>query len=126
MRLLLAAVLALMVAACAQPPRAPEGLMDVASRPAEKALLTGIRAYEDGQYGESEKQLESALAAGLVSPRDRAAAHKYLAFIYCTSSRMAECEASFRAAHAADAGFALSRSEAGHPLWGPVYQRVLH
>jgi hypothetical protein len=36
-----------------------------------------------------------------------------------------ECEAAFRAARAADPGFVLSRSEAGHPLWGPVYRRVL-
>ena len=27
-------------------------------------------------------------------------------------------------ARAADPAFALSKSEAGHPLWGPVYQRM--
>jgi len=59
-----------------------------------------------------------------LSPRDRAAAHKLLAFIFCTSNRMSDCEVQFRAARAADPGFALSKSEAGHPLWGPVYQRV--
>lgn len=53
-----------------------------------------------------------------------AAAQKHLAFIYCTSQRVAECEAAFRAARLADPAFALSRSEAGHPLWGPVYKRV--
>ena len=37
---------------------------------------------------------------------------------------MAECEAAFRAARAADPAFALSRAEAGHPMWGPVYQRA--
>ena len=42
-----------------------------------------------------------------------------------TSERLAECESAFRAARAADPAFALSRSEAGHPLWGPVYRRVL-
>ena len=65
------------------------------------------------------------MAAGLASGRDRASAHKLLAFIACTSERLAECEASFRAARAAEPGFALNRSEAGHPLWGPVYRRVL-
>ena len=98
--------------------------MDVAERPAEKALLAGIRAYEDAQYAEAEKQLNAALAARLASAKDRAAARKHLAFIYCTSNRMAECEASFRAARQADPGFALSKSEAGHPLWGPVYRKV--
>jgi Tfp pilus assembly protein PilF len=125
----LALVLALLLAACAHrppsPPAAPpSGLLDVADRPAERALLAGIRAYDDAQYPEAEKQFRQALAANLASPRDRAAAHKHLAFIACTSNRMAECEAAFRAARQSDPGFALSKSEAGHPLWGPVYKRL--
>jgi len=125
-RLLLAAGLLCLAAltGCVQPPVAPSGLIDVAERPAEKALLAGLRAYDDAQYPTAEKQLQTALHAGLVSPRDRAAAHKHLAFIFCTSNRASECEAEFRAARAADPAFALSKSEAGHPLWGPVYRRV--
>jgi len=114
----------LFLSACAQPPTSPVGLTDIAERPAEKALLSGIRLYDDGQYAEAEKQLNAALKLNLTSPKDRAAAHKYLAFIYCTSNRHALCEASFRAAVQADPTFALSKSEAGHPLWGPVYKRV--
>jgi len=114
----------LFLTACAEAPRAPSGLMDVAERPAEKALLAGIRAYEDAQYPEAEKQFGAALHAGLASPKDRAAAQKHLAFIYCTTSRTTECEAAFRAARQADPAFALNKSEAGHPLWGPVYKRV--
>jgi Tfp pilus assembly protein PilF len=115
----------MLLAACVQPPMAPPvGLLDVAERPAEKALLAGMRAYDDAQYPQAEKQLQSALQAGLVSPRDRAAAHKLLAFIFCTSNRAIDCEVQFRSARAADPSFALSKSEAGHPLWGPVYQRV--
>jgi Tfp pilus assembly protein PilF len=121
--LVLAIAAAALLAACA--PMPPQGgLMDVAERPAEKALLAGLRAYDDAQYPQAEKNLQSALQAGLVSSRDRAAAHKLLAFIYCTSNRMNDCEAQFRAARAADPAFALTKSEAGHPLWGPVYQRV--
>jgi Tfp pilus assembly protein PilF len=110
------------LAGCAVPP--PVGLMDVAERPGEKALLAGLRAYDDAQYAQAEKSLGEALKATLVSPRDRAAAHKVLAFIYCTSERVAACEAAFRAARSADPAFALSKAEAGHPQWGPVYQRV--
>ena len=117
-------VLLAMLAGCAQPPTAPVGLLDVTERPAEKLLLAGLRAYEDAQYPQAEKQLQAALQASLVSPRDRAAAHKLLAFIACTSNRMIECEVQFRAARAADPAFALTKSEAGHPLWGPVYQRL--
>lgn len=117
---------AVFAAGCAQPPSTPApGLMDVTQRPAEKALLAGIRAYDDANYPEAEKHFNGALAAGLVSVRDKAAAHKYLAFIYCTSSRAAECEGAFRAARQADPAFSLTRSESGHPLWGPVYRRAL-
>ncbi|MFT3666171.1 TssQ family T6SS-associated lipoprotein [Piscinibacter sp.] len=113
------------LAGCAQMPAAPApGLLDITERPAEKALLAGMRAYDDAQYAQAEKQLQAALQAGLASPRDRAAAHKLLAFVLCTSNRASECEAQFRAARDADPAFALSKSEAGHPLWGPVYQRV--
>jgi len=122
---LLLAALTLLMAACAQQPPAPTGLMDVAGRPAEKALLAGIRAYDDAQYTEAEKQFQAALQAGLASAKDRAAAQKHLAFIYCTSRRVSECETAFRAARQADPQFALSKSEVGHPLWGPAYKRAL-
>ena len=118
------ALLSLLLAGCVVPPPAAPGLMDVAERPAEKALLAGMRAYDDAQYPVAEKQIGQALTEGLASPRDRAAAHKHLAFIYCTSDRISACEGEFRAAVASDPGFALSKSEAGHPQWGPVYQRV--
>lgn len=93
-------------------------------RPAERSLLDGIRAYDDGQYPAAETALRRALQQGLQSARDQATAHKLLAFITCTSDRTDECEASFRAARAADPAFALSRAEAGHPVWGPVYRRL--
>ncbi len=115
---------ALWLASCAQAPPAPVGLMDVAARPAEKALLAGIRAYEDAQYDVAESQLKLALQTGLASPKDRAVAHKHLPFIDCTSQRIAACETEFRLAREADPAFELSRSEAGHPVWGPVYRKM--
>ena len=127
----LLALLALLplLAGCAMPQPAPPtpagGLADLMERPAERALFEGIRAYDDGQYTLAEMSLRKALAAGLRSGRDQASAHKLLAFITCTSARAAECEAAFRAARQADPAFALGRSEAGHPLWGPVYRKAL-
>ena len=97
---------------------------ELMERPAERALVEGIRLYDNAQYPAAEAALQRALAAGLVSVRDQASAHKLIAFIACTSAREAECEAAFRAARAADPAFALSRAEAGHPMWGPVYRRV--
>jgi len=120
----IAALMLVLLAGCVVPPSSRPGLMDVSERPAEKALLAGMRAYDDGQYPQAEQSLNQALTAGLTSGKDRAAAHKYLAFIYCTSNRVPACEAQFRAARVDDPAFALSKAEAGHPQWGPVYQRV--
>jgi Tfp pilus assembly protein PilF len=120
---LLAALL--LCAGCAAPPAAlAPGISDLLARPAERALVAGMRAYDDGQYPLAERELKAALDAGLANGADRANAHKLLAFVYCTSRRTADCEAAFRAARAADAGFVLSHAEAGHPQWGPVYRRV--
>ena len=120
-------LMAALLAACSSPPAPPAptgGLAELMERPAERLLFEGIRAYDDGQYTQAETALRRALASGLRSGRDQASAHTLLAFITCTSERPAECEAAFRAARAADAAFSLSRSEAGHPLWGPVYRKT--
>lgn len=121
--------LAILTAGCATAPPpeakpAPSGLAELMERTAERALVEGIRLYDEGQYPASEAALKRALQAGLASARDQATAHKLIAFVACTSAREAECEAAFRAARAADPAFELARSEAGHPMWGPVYKRV--
>jgi Tfp pilus assembly protein PilF len=117
-----------LLAACAAlepPPPAPViAITDLTQRPAEQALLGGIRAYEDAQYETAEKSLRDALRLGLAAPRDTANAHKYLAFIFCTSNRFNECETAFIAAKKADPGFDLNKTEIGHPLWGSVYRKV--
>ena len=120
-----ALAVALLLAACATPQPTPSGLADLMERPAERALFEGIRAYDDGNYAVAETALRKALAGGLQTGRDQATAHKLLAFITCTSDRVPACEDAFRAARGADPAFTLSRSEAGHPLWGPVYKRTL-
>jgi Tfp pilus assembly protein PilF len=122
-RALLPFAVAALLAACAEAPPRPSGVV-VNERPAEKALLTGIRAYDDAQYLDAEKALKKALESGLASARDRATANKLLAFIYCTSERVSACEQAFRSARQSDPQFTLSKSEAGHPLWGPVYRKV--
>jgi len=108
--------------ACETPQQqAPVGLTDLTERPAERALMGAMRAYDDADYPAVERQANEAMKLGLRSPRDVATAHKLRAFVYCTSNRLAACEAEFRAARAADPAFALTRAEAGHPVWGPVY-----
>ena len=118
--------LAAMVAAlagCAVPEERPIGVTDLTERPAERALIGALRAYDDADYPSVERQVDEALKRGLRSPRDLATAHKLRAFVYCTSNRISACEAEFRAARVADPAFALSHAEAGHPVWGPVYLR---
>ena len=63
-----------------------------------------MRAYDDGKYAAAERELHAALARGPAQRRrDRAAAHKLLAFVYCTQpARRSQCEHAFRAARAAD------------------------
>ncbi len=110
------------LAACETPQaQSPLGLTDLTERPAERALMGAMRAYDDADYPAVERQANEAMKLGLRSNRDVATAHKLRAFVYCTSNRLAACEAEFRAARAADPGFALSHAEAGHPVWGPVY-----
>ncbi|MBL8342432.1 MAG: TssQ family T6SS-associated lipoprotein [Rubrivivax sp.] len=129
----IAALAGVVLAGCASPSNAPTSaatlvppsLAELMQRPAERALVDGIRLYDDAQYAQAEAQLRKALAAGLADARDRASAHKLLAFITCTTERLADCAAQFAAARAADPAFQLSRSESGHPVWGPVYRRTL-
>jgi len=102
-------------------PQQPVGLTDLTERPAERALMGALRAYDDADYPAVERQANEAMKLGLRSNRDVATAHKLRAFVYCTSNRLAACEAEFRAARAADPSFALTHAEAGHPVWGPVY-----
>ena len=116
--------LAILLTGCVAP-EAQIGLSDLSARPAEKALLAGIRSYEEAQYAEAERSLSASLAAGFTVPKDAALAHKYLAFIYCTSARLEECKRAFTAARAVDPSFVLSKKEVGHPQWGPVYKQTL-
>jgi hypothetical protein len=123
-RLRLAIALAAALTAGCMQASPPIGLLDVSARPAERALLAGLKAYDDAQYDPADRLFREALAAGLVSPRDRAEAHKRLAFIQCAAGRLGDCETEFKLARQSDRTFALDKTEAGHPVWGPVYKKL--
>ena len=89
----------------------------------ERGLALAIRHYEDGEYSRSMRTLERSLDLGL-SNRDQVTAHKYLAFLYCTSKQEAKCLAHFRMALSVDPSFDLQAAEAGHPMWGPAFRSV--
>lgn len=126
-----AALAALLLAGCEVlrpgPPPAPpptESIVALLERPAERALVNGLRAYEEGSFERAEQSFRTAVLQGPRDRRDLAIAHKYLAFIACAFNRLAECEQQFRNAFAADAAFVLTDAEIGHPIWGPVYRKV--
>src|SRR5437879_13082752 len=81
----------------------------------QAAFTTGVKQYENGDYAESAKNLQSALDKGL-GDRDKVAAHKHLAFIHCVSSRERQCRHAFRNAGAVDQTMSLAPAEAGHPI----------
>jgi Tfp pilus assembly protein PilF len=87
------------------------------------AFATGLKQYDDGDYLPAAKSLQTALDQGLTS-RDQVTAHKYLAFIHCSENRTARCRDEFHKALALDPSMDLSPAEAGHPIWGPIFQNV--
>jgi Tfp pilus assembly protein PilF len=89
----------------------------------QPALDAGAKAFEDGEYREAQKQLQTSLDAGL-GKSNQARAHKYLAFIYCVTDRMQQCRSEFGKALDADPSFELRDDEVGHPVWGPAFRAV--
>lgn len=89
----------------------------------DAALAAGLRHYEEGEYAESSKRLQSALELG-VAPPDRVNAHKHLAFIHCAAGRERSCRDEFRKALAIEPSLELAPAESGHPVWGPVFRSL--
>jgi Tfp pilus assembly protein PilF len=87
-----------------------------------KDLAGGIRAYENGDYEESERLLTRSLDEGLTFQRDEITARKYLAFTYCVTNEERRCREQFRKILELDPRFELDKGEAGHPVWGPVFR----
>ena len=109
-------------ATAAPPPRTSPSAPVLAK--AEQELARGIQSYEDGEHKRAARELQSALDLGLEAKRDRAKAHKYLAFIICVSGREKACRDQFRKALDADRDFALEPSEAGNPVWSAALRAV--
>ena len=123
---IVAAAGALLLAGCqTEPMRAAQADFKnlFSSSKGAPALAAGLRQYEDGNYAEASKNLQSAVEQGL-GRSDRVNAHKHLAFMYCVSGRTSACREEFRKALAIEPGLDLPPAEAGHPTWGPVFRSV--
>ena len=105
-------------------PDAPRPKSEIVVPTGEDRLAAGVTQYEEGNYAQAQRLLQSSIADGLASRTSRARAHKYLAFIYCVTDRTAQCREEFGNALSADSNFTLTAAEAGHPGWGPVFRSV--
>ena len=88
----------------------------------EQDLVAGINAYEEGDYREASRLLQSSLDSRLPLTDQLIKAHKYLAFIHCASGRENRCRDEFVQILGIDPSFELDPAEAGHPIWGPVFR----
>jgi Tfp pilus assembly protein PilF len=114
-------IIALLQGCATEPGRAIQNLFAPAK--GEAAFKTGLRQYENGDYVDSQRSLQSAVEQGL-RDGDRVTAHKHLAFIHCASGRERSCREEFRKALAVEPGLELSAAETGHPVWGPIFRSL--
>ena len=115
-RALLFAALVMALSACSSAPL--RELMQ--SSKGAAPLASGLRQYDDGEYPEAARNLQAAIDLGLTD-RERANAHKHLAYIHCASARERSCREEFRKALAINPELELTAAEAGHPVWGPIF-----
>jgi Tfp pilus assembly protein PilF len=109
----------LALAACNSAPL--RGLFETSK--GSSVLSAGLREYENGDYAEAGRDLQTAVDLGLTDG-ERASAHKHLAFIHCASGRERLCREEFRRALALDPALELTAAEAGHPVWGPIFAQL--
>ncbi|MCS3508061.1 hypothetical protein D3C87_1761680 [compost metagenome] len=97
------------------------------SPPSAEALaqLQQVRdTYGAGRYGEVIRTVATSDTLASSTKAVRIEAYKLQAFSYCVSRYAQLCEDSFARILALDPAFELAPNEAGHPSWGPVFQRA--
>lgn len=87
-------------------------------------LANGVRLYENADFVGAIRQLQGASDIWVDSPEVRMNAYKYLAFSYCVTNRRAACRQAFESLLKIDPDFELLPTEAGHPIWGPVFRQA--
>lgn len=90
----------------------------------EHLLNNGIRYFEDGNYSEAMKTLQDVVDNADSNNETKVISYKYLAFIHCISDREKMCRESFKKALDINPNFALTPAEAGHPVWGSVFNSM--
>ncbi|ARP78326.1 TssQ family T6SS-associated lipoprotein [Bordetella genomosp. 6] len=113
---------AILLAGCAGP--AAEHAGDATGGQAERELRQIRQSYSAGAYGDVIRQVAHADALAQAPQAMRIEAWKLQAFSYCVTDHQVLCEAGFRRILQADRTFMLEPNEAGHPQWGPVFERA--
>lgn len=83
----------------------------------------GLRYYADGQFPQAGGSLKKSLSKG-IGNAEKVSAHKHLAFIACVTGDEATCRAEFKKMLALNPRAELTKAEAGHPTWGPIFLEV--
>ena len=91
---------------------------------AQRDMDEAIAFYDKGDYSAAIDRFVHSAAIAIASTPIRVTALKYAAFSYCVTRRSTLCRTHFEAAFKLDPAFDLSPAERGHPLWGPVFDRV--
>jgi hypothetical protein len=104
-------------------PASPAVELPVRPRP-EQLFAEGSEAYEKGDYKAAIRKLSAASEAAVPGSALQRDSYKFLAFSYCVSNQKPACRARFVSLLKIAPGFQLTRAEAGHPLWGPVFREV--
>jgi hypothetical protein len=109
----------------APPPETPEQIAEKAARAAAQVELDSITAlYNNGDYHGEIKRFGSSYEVLKPYKDLELDGLKYTAFSYCLIGRTALCRQQFEKAIKLDPSFDLKPGEKGHPLWGPVFERV--
>ena len=90
----------------------------------EQLLAEGLELYEKGDFKVAIRKLTAARDSLVDNSIDMQTSLKYLAFSYCVTGQKTPCKAQFAALLKIAPDFQLSRAEAGHPQWGPVFKET--
>ena len=91
--------------------------------PGEKLFADATAAYDDADYPKAIKLYQDALKETPMA-KDQIQMHKFIAFSYCLTMRLALCRMEFEKILQLDPAFELNAGEAGHPSWGPPFRTV--
>ncbi|MBO9332962.1 hypothetical protein A6B37_25615 [Achromobacter sp. HZ01] len=80
--------------------------------------------YSAGRYGDVIRTVATSDTLATSTKAVRIEAYKLQAFSYCVSRYPQLCQDSFSRILALDPAFVLAPNEAGHPVWGPAFQRA--